>query len=413
VCGEGLVALMSDASQGPGWWLASDGKWYSPELHPGAAPSQPTPAADQRAQQKLERRAKRDVPTLHQGDRWITVQGTFAYPKAVQAAQRKHKDGEAIGVLVPVTTGKYAGAVSVFVDGHQIGSLSHEVSTDFFPIVLELQKKRRKATAMIVFDGYDHVGLCAEPELRYEEEATVAVTPTEPAVRAKDFKKIKTFSTDPSWIAWPTLIEKKVPTVPSYGGHKHPNVPHIIQKYGHLVMVRFQIEPRGRSAGAIQCWVGSTMVCLATHWDEEPYQAVIESLAGDGFPATCRGVLARHTDFTSFEIFGRPERRPDDAPFLPPVEAVLVDVAQEEAQRLDDLLQSKAKNKTVRRVGTLVNHSGRTWLSLDGVWTGALQGPPRPHVDGVVAAGFPATCSVVLRRQPDEPLSVAVEVPDG
>ena len=25
---------MSDMSQGPGWWIASDGKWYPPELHP-------------------------------------------------------------------------------------------------------------------------------------------------------------------------------------------------------------------------------------------------------------------------------------------------------------------------------------------------------------------------------------------
>lgn len=25
---------MSDVSQGPGWWQASDGKWYAPELHP-------------------------------------------------------------------------------------------------------------------------------------------------------------------------------------------------------------------------------------------------------------------------------------------------------------------------------------------------------------------------------------------
>jgi hypothetical protein len=25
---------MSDTSQGPGWWLASDGKWYAPELRP-------------------------------------------------------------------------------------------------------------------------------------------------------------------------------------------------------------------------------------------------------------------------------------------------------------------------------------------------------------------------------------------
>ena len=35
---------MSDASQGPGWWLASDGKWYPPELWTGppqAGPSFP------------------------------------------------------------------------------------------------------------------------------------------------------------------------------------------------------------------------------------------------------------------------------------------------------------------------------------------------------------------------------------
>jgi hypothetical protein len=25
---------MSDKAEGPGWWIASDGKWYPPELHP-------------------------------------------------------------------------------------------------------------------------------------------------------------------------------------------------------------------------------------------------------------------------------------------------------------------------------------------------------------------------------------------
>jgi len=25
---------MSDKCEGPGWWIASDGKWYPPELHP-------------------------------------------------------------------------------------------------------------------------------------------------------------------------------------------------------------------------------------------------------------------------------------------------------------------------------------------------------------------------------------------
>lgn len=35
---------MSDTSQGEGWWIASDGKWYAPEHHPDyVAPSLPTP----------------------------------------------------------------------------------------------------------------------------------------------------------------------------------------------------------------------------------------------------------------------------------------------------------------------------------------------------------------------------------
>lgn len=32
---------MSDISQGPGWWQASDGKWYPPEQAPGAQPTAP------------------------------------------------------------------------------------------------------------------------------------------------------------------------------------------------------------------------------------------------------------------------------------------------------------------------------------------------------------------------------------
>ena len=35
----------SDVSQGPGWWLASDGKWYSPEQHPNYVPPPPPPAS--------------------------------------------------------------------------------------------------------------------------------------------------------------------------------------------------------------------------------------------------------------------------------------------------------------------------------------------------------------------------------
>jgi hypothetical protein len=34
----------ADASQGPGWWQASDGKWYPPEAQPGTAATVPTAA---------------------------------------------------------------------------------------------------------------------------------------------------------------------------------------------------------------------------------------------------------------------------------------------------------------------------------------------------------------------------------
>ena len=37
---------MSDVNQGPGWWMASDGKWYPPHTHPDAqAPAAPTAPA--------------------------------------------------------------------------------------------------------------------------------------------------------------------------------------------------------------------------------------------------------------------------------------------------------------------------------------------------------------------------------
>jgi hypothetical protein len=34
---------MSDTAQGPGWWIASDGKWYPPEQHPDALAAEPPP----------------------------------------------------------------------------------------------------------------------------------------------------------------------------------------------------------------------------------------------------------------------------------------------------------------------------------------------------------------------------------
>lgn len=45
---------MSDTSGGPGWWLASDGKWYPPESKPSTPP--PPPASHRRKQVPRKRR---------------------------------------------------------------------------------------------------------------------------------------------------------------------------------------------------------------------------------------------------------------------------------------------------------------------------------------------------------------------
>lgn len=44
--GSGRGKKMSDISQGPGWWQASDRKWYPPETHPQHEPTlaPPTPS---------------------------------------------------------------------------------------------------------------------------------------------------------------------------------------------------------------------------------------------------------------------------------------------------------------------------------------------------------------------------------
>jgi uncharacterized RDD family membrane protein YckC len=36
---------MADVSQGPGWWIASDGKWYPPHLHPSVVLAPPPPGS--------------------------------------------------------------------------------------------------------------------------------------------------------------------------------------------------------------------------------------------------------------------------------------------------------------------------------------------------------------------------------
>lgn len=45
---------MTDTSQGPGWWQASDGKWYPPESHPNYRPPPPPPPKPPRPTRQVQ-----------------------------------------------------------------------------------------------------------------------------------------------------------------------------------------------------------------------------------------------------------------------------------------------------------------------------------------------------------------------
>ncbi len=46
---------MSDEPEGPGWWVASDGKWYPPELHPSVRDgSKPVATSDAAAAARFD-----------------------------------------------------------------------------------------------------------------------------------------------------------------------------------------------------------------------------------------------------------------------------------------------------------------------------------------------------------------------
>ncbi len=81
---------MSDVSQGPGWWLASDGKWYPPHTAPRAtvAPDHDTATAERGAAAVPADPAAASTARPATVDTRATAnpQGAQAYPPAASAA---------------------------------------------------------------------------------------------------------------------------------------------------------------------------------------------------------------------------------------------------------------------------------------------------------------------------------------
>jgi Domain of unknown function (DUF4190) len=97
---------MSDTSQGPGWWLASDGKWYPPEQWAGPSSAGPSSAGPSNASPSAP--ASPSTPPAYPGGGSVSGTGTPTYGYGQYAPQgvpyghvaRRKTNGMAIASLV-------------------------------------------------------------------------------------------------------------------------------------------------------------------------------------------------------------------------------------------------------------------------------------------------------------------------
>src|ERR1022692_4590496 len=123
---------MSDMSQGPGWWIASDGKWYPPHLHPSVRVPEPSETGDghltnpssapadavasgQQSETPSRFVAPQGSPGPDSAGPAISGQpGSFDYQAAAPAAKKRSRTPLAAAVSIIVVILLIVGAVVVF-----------------------------------------------------------------------------------------------------------------------------------------------------------------------------------------------------------------------------------------------------------------------------------------------------------
>jgi Domain of unknown function (DUF4234) len=117
---------MSDVSQGEGWWLASDGKWYPPQQSPGAPPGQSTVA-------DMVQPFRTGQPTGVLGTPrrpWVVAVLTIItfgiyglYWQYVSFQDMNDYSGQGLGGVVALILAIFVGIVNIFVMPAEIGNL--------------------------------------------------------------------------------------------------------------------------------------------------------------------------------------------------------------------------------------------------------------------------------------------------
>lgn len=118
---------MSDVSQGEGWWLASDGKWYPPEQ----SPATPTPGQSTSAEMAGQPPTVQPTGVLGTPRRpWVVVVLTIItigiyglYWQYASFKEMKDYSGEGVGGGVGLILAIFLSIVNIFLLPAEIGNL--------------------------------------------------------------------------------------------------------------------------------------------------------------------------------------------------------------------------------------------------------------------------------------------------
>ena len=215
-----------------------------------------------------------------------------------------------------------------------------------------------------------------------------------------------------SWLAYPTLTHGDAGMVKFVGGHVHrKEAIDVLRSFGPLVLAELRVEQSGQYAGAVRVCVGDAQLGSVPSELADAYRKVVETLAHIGQPATIH-VELEIGEYVDVWGLCKPQLRQDGEPLLPTQYREDVHLFGGIAADLETSLNSRAKEKKVRRNGAVSLGADGAWkVSERGRTIGTLASKPYKRLHELMRAGLPPDVVVTIHRRPGRPLSVHVSIP--
>jgi hypothetical protein len=196
------------------------------------------------------------------------------------------------------------------------------------------------------------------------------------------------------------------------GGHVYrKEATDVLRRFGPLVLAELRIEQSGPYAGAVRVYVGDTQLGSVPSGLADAYRKAVETLTCNGHPATIHVEL----DIGEYvDVWGlcKPQLRQEGEPLLPTQYREDVHLFDGIAADLDASLNSRAKEKKVRRNSAVSLGADGTWnVSEGGRVIGTLVGKSYKRLHELMRAGLPLDVVVTIHRMLGRPLSVHVSIP--